>query len=398
MGKATSFTSDRMFDIEQNSVVSGLVDLNGNLILEKRSGETLNAGHVAGNTGERGPEGAPAGVILAWPAMGIPENWLECNGQEIDRITYSDLFAIIGSTFGDGDGATTFNVPNLSGRTIMGYDSTQDEFDTLTKTGGAKKHTLTSSEMPSHSHNFGGRWVPTMLNNAGTGTPDVTFWGVSRTGTFTHYMIGAAATTSPGTVSEANSTGNTGSNNPHNILQPYGVSKYIIKASGEVGELNSTVESALLGRTADLETKFSSRIPAFSARISSNQAWSGTLNWKKLDFTDELLDTTNDYNATLCRFTAPYSGLYEFDGHVTVSTTTGGPSFEFRVNGVQGDLSKNRFLGYNNSYDGTHWSDIMELNTGDYVEAWMGNANNTSITVGRDYGTRFMGKLLQRYY
>ena len=57
MGFATSFTSDRMLDIEQNSVVAGLVDLNGDLILEKKSGSTFNAGHVVGPEGPQGPSG-----------------------------------------------------------------------------------------------------------------------------------------------------------------------------------------------------------------------------------------------------------------------------------------------------------------------------------------------------
>lgn len=63
----------------------------------------------------------PAGSIIQSAALVAPSgNWLECNGAEVSRATYADLYAAIGDTYGDGDGASTFNLPDLRGRAILG--------------------------------------------------------------------------------------------------------------------------------------------------------------------------------------------------------------------------------------------------------------------------------------
>src|SRR5690606_9327728 len=97
-----------------------------------------------------------------WVATAIPTNWLECNGQAVSRTTYADLFAIIGSTHGAGDGATTFNVPDLRGRVIVGLATGDADFDTLGGTGGVKTVTLTAAQsgLPSHYHSMSGHvWM-----------------------------------------------------------------------------------------------------------------------------------------------------------------------------------------------------------------------------------------------
>lgn len=86
-------------------------------------------------------------ALAAAPAL-----WLPCDGAAVSRTTYSALFAAIGTAYGAGDGSTTFNVPSLKGRVPVGYDSGQTEFNALNKSGGAKTHTLSTSEIPSHNH------------------------------------------------------------------------------------------------------------------------------------------------------------------------------------------------------------------------------------------------------
>src|SRR5690554_4877916 len=62
------------------------------------------------------------GQVAAY-AMGVaPEGWLKCNGQAVSRTTYSKLFSKVGTTFGNGDGSTTFNVPDLRGEFVRGFD------------------------------------------------------------------------------------------------------------------------------------------------------------------------------------------------------------------------------------------------------------------------------------
>ncbi|MRR56972.1 MAG: hypothetical protein EG824_01985 [Deltaproteobacteria bacterium] len=64
----------------------------------------------------------PAGSLMMWPANTPPTGWLERNGDAISRTTYSDLFAVIGTTFGVGDGSTTFNLPDDRGLFIRAWD------------------------------------------------------------------------------------------------------------------------------------------------------------------------------------------------------------------------------------------------------------------------------------
>jgi microcystin-dependent protein len=94
----------------------------------------------------------PAGSIQAWATNTAPEGWFLCDGAAISRTTYSDLFATIGTTYGTGNGSTTFNLPNIKGRTIVARDSTQTEFDILGESNGAKTVTLTEAQMPVHTH------------------------------------------------------------------------------------------------------------------------------------------------------------------------------------------------------------------------------------------------------
>jgi microcystin-dependent protein len=67
-------------------------------------------------------DGVPLGAIFAFPSATIPTNYLECNGAAVSRTTYSDLYSLIGTTYGSGDGSTTFNVPDYRGVFLRGWD------------------------------------------------------------------------------------------------------------------------------------------------------------------------------------------------------------------------------------------------------------------------------------
>ncbi len=148
----------------------------------------------------------PTGTISLFSTNSAPTGYLLCDGTAVSRTTYSALYAVIGTTYGVGDNSTTFNLPNLKGRVPVGRDSAQTEFDTLGETGGAKTHTLTINEMPSHNHDLS----PGQVVGTGSG--------------------GNSAYSPLGNNPQAN-TGitYTGGGQAHNNLQPYIVLNYIIK-------------------------------------------------------------------------------------------------------------------------------------------------------------------------
>ncbi len=98
----------------------------------------------------------PTGTIKVWPRSTPPVGHLVCNGAAISRETYADLFAVIGTSFGDGDGSTTFELPNLKGKVPVGLNSSDADIDTIGKTGGEKTHTMLDTELAPHRHNYGG--------------------------------------------------------------------------------------------------------------------------------------------------------------------------------------------------------------------------------------------------
>lgn len=126
----------------------------------------LNSGNGAWLLLNASATGTAAGTVTNFAGSTAPEGWLLCYGQAVSRTTYADLLAVIGTTYGAGDGTTTFNLPDLRGRIIAGLDlmggvaAARLNTTTMTSngiggTGGAQTHTLTSAQMPAHTHSGG---------------------------------------------------------------------------------------------------------------------------------------------------------------------------------------------------------------------------------------------------
>jgi len=93
----------------------------------------------------------PAGVIVPYAGATAPNGWLLCDGTLQNRTTQAALFAAISTTYGAGDGSTTFGIPDLRGRVPVGK-AASGTFNTLGGTGGAETHAITIAEMPNHDH------------------------------------------------------------------------------------------------------------------------------------------------------------------------------------------------------------------------------------------------------
>ena len=197
-----------------------------------------------------GIEGIPTATIVPWSSASVPTGFLECNGQAVSRSTYSALFAIVSTTYGGGDGSSTFNVPDLQDNVAMGKSGTK----ALASTGGANtvantgnvgtninvtgnvggstgNATLSTAQMPSHSHiqknspnqgnpvnqnRFNRQQYGQSANNSNTSThTDGSGTGHSHTMSATFTGSGNASSTF------------TGSSN--SVLQPYLTIIYIIK-------------------------------------------------------------------------------------------------------------------------------------------------------------------------
>jgi microcystin-dependent protein len=108
-----------------------------------------------------GIEGIPTATIVPWTSASVPSGFLECNGLAVSRSTYATLFGIIGTTYGAGDGSTTFNVPDLQDNVAIGKSGTKNlgstgGANTVTSTGNVggstANATLSTAQLASHSH------------------------------------------------------------------------------------------------------------------------------------------------------------------------------------------------------------------------------------------------------
>lgn len=165
----------------------------------------------------------PTGGIAPYAGSSAPSGWLLCDGAAVSRTTYAALFAVVSTTYGVGDGSTTFNLPDLRGRVPAGLDNlggtsanriTFATADTLGGAYGAQTHTLTTSQIPAHTHDL------SKLGNSDSGAG-----GASASGVWGN--TDSAPTTS--TYYRFRTTSSGGSGGSHNNVQPSLFLSYLIK-------------------------------------------------------------------------------------------------------------------------------------------------------------------------
>mgnify|MGYP002713209083 CR=1 FL=1 len=144
-----------------------------------------------------GGGGVPVGTMIDYAGTSAPTDYLQCDGSAISRTTYATLFAAIGTTWGVGDGSTTFNIPDFRRRTAVGSGGTGTGTlgNSVGNTGGNETETLSTAQLATHLHAYGG------LQAQG-------------------FTSGNSIVATSGSVTD---TQNTGSGSAHNNLQPSAV-------------------------------------------------------------------------------------------------------------------------------------------------------------------------------
>ena len=174
-----------------------------------------------------GIQGVNTGIIVPWSSASIPTGFLECNGAAVSRSTYSDLFAVVGTTYGAGDGSTTFGLPDLQNKVSVGKSNNKalastGGADTVASTGNVggntANHTLTVNQLASHNHQI--------YNTGGNPQSNVAIPGLQYNA-------------NPGSVLQPTNAGNDAahshsmsanfSGDATSVLQPYLTTLYIIK-------------------------------------------------------------------------------------------------------------------------------------------------------------------------
>ena len=231
----------------------------------------------------------PLGTIQMWPVATAPTatanggTWLLCDGTSLSRVTYADLFALLGTAYGNVDG-NTFNLPDFRARSPIGYNTatiTGRSTRAIAASGGEETHALTEGELDQHKHsiaNITHTHGITDVTHEHTGTTNsatanisdpghvhtlqtsVSSWsgggdyaatgthignaqptpnsgssstGISDSGhshTFNTSSVGTGLTATNAGLTNITETGETGSNTAHNTMHPYLVVNYIILA------------------------------------------------------------------------------------------------------------------------------------------------------------------------
>lgn len=224
------FYSGQMYEGNNGDLFLNTGQTDRGLVLQFQDGTWNPVGSILGPQGENGVDGtdgsiAPVGSIVIWGSENIPENYLKCEGQTLSREEYASLFNVIGTTFGDGDGTTTFALPDMRNYVVVGMSDDTD-INAIGKKYGEKEVTLTVEQIPPHNHSL-------------------TAHGSDGTGNMVSQSIGNGGSR----VVASWVIGNTGGGQPHNNMQPSMAMVFIIKAY-EITPANVNVVDSLDGNSA----------------------------------------------------------------------------------------------------------------------------------------------------
>lgn len=286
-------------------------------VLQFQDGTWNPVGSILGPQGENGVDGtdgsiAPVGSIIIWGSEDIPENYLKCEGQILSREEYASLFNVIGTTFGDGDGTTTFALPDMRNYVVVGMSDDTD-INAIGKKYGEKEHTLTVDEMPSHDHVIHAN-IPNSGGNDTLILKNAAYWS---SGVDMHIYA-------------------TGGGQPHNNMQPSMAMVFIIKAY-EITPADVNVVDSLEGDSTTDAPSVHAVNNKINSLVGDNIVYTNTLETTVESFSVDGLDIVGDgehYEITLEAFADEktevyirfnnYKGTDYYCGYIYMEETTGG--------------------------------------------------------------------------
>jgi microcystin-dependent protein len=363
----------------------------------------------------------PVGVIEAFAGVNVPAGWLFCDGSAISRIQYPELFSALSTTYGSGDGSTTFNLPDLRGRVPAGKDNM----------GGVAANRLTSGnsgiaatslganggDERLHQHTHAQNAHSHSVESPGGHSWGANFGGLSGGATFTFSpaaifagVYGGQNLTAMG-VTATNQ--NTGSGNSQNV-QPTLIVNYIIKAVADLPRggwfyqnqppvVTQLPSNPQIGEEVYLYTIYGyigyrwdgsswittadSRNISFIAHGNTSANYQGSTNgFYNFLFTSTTVNNGNGYNTSNGRFTAPVTGLYNLSLNVRLDSTPAGGYLRCYVwrpdGGVDAWSAPNLHAIFGNNhatdYQTMSVSGLMYLTAGQYVNAGGGHISGAS--------------------
>lgn len=167
--------------------------------------------NVAPNPSDASPS-LPIGSIIQFGSATAPAGWLLCDGSAVSRTNYASLYNVIGTLYGVGNGTTTFNLPNTTGKTIRGGTGAGG-------VGGADSYTLATANIPSHSH------FVTQNGSSFTGGGSISSLQPANSGSPNNFVGGAIL--SPDSTTIVTASG--GTPGPYSVINPFVTIPSIIK-------------------------------------------------------------------------------------------------------------------------------------------------------------------------
>lgn len=250
------------------------------------------------------------GEIIEYAGESIPGGYLVCDGSAVSRTEYSELFDVIGTLYGSGDGSTTFNLPDLRGKVVTGLDTSNSNFNVIGKTGGEETVTLTIENIPSHTH--------------GTAVTDSSMGASS----------GNASMAVAYQKTDGFPTGATGGGKAHNNLQPYITINYLIRAKKTKNVLASasTVVNSLNGNSTVDAPSVRAVNEKLNNKVVKDILFSG-VGTKATNLTDYFTTTMTknplDYDFVVITFSNNGSQYEEINVTMTPKTDSNGVAVYF---------------------------------------------------------------------